>query len=128
MRENDLKWNKPWILQRADPYVYRHVDGSYYFTAFVPAYDSIVLRHADTLEGLVGAGETVVWRKHKSGPMSEHIWAPELHFLDGKWYLYFAGGEAENIWEIRPYVLECADEDPLTGRWIEKGRKTGVFF
>ena len=77
MRENDLKWNKPWILQRADPYVYRHVDGSYYFTASVPAYDSIVLRHADTLEGLVGAGETVVWRKHKSGPMSEHIWAPE---------------------------------------------------
>ena len=44
MRENDLKWNKPWILQRADPYVYRHVDGSYYFTASVPAYDSIVLR------------------------------------------------------------------------------------
>lgn len=122
MRENDLKWNKPWILQRADPYVYRHVDGSYYFTASVPAYDSIVLRHAETLEGLVGAGETVVWRKHKSGPMSEHIWAPELHFLDGKWYLYFAGGEAENIWEIRPYVLECADEDPLTGRWIEKGK------
>ena len=23
MRENDLKWNKPWIMQRADPYVYR---------------------------------------------------------------------------------------------------------
>ncbi|MDE6883069.1 MAG: family 43 glycosylhydrolase, partial [Lachnospiraceae bacterium] len=72
--------------------------------------------------GLAEAEETVVWRKHKSGPMSEHVWAPELHFLDGKWYLYFAAGEADDIWEIRPYVLECGDVDPITGRWIEKGK------
>lgn len=39
--------------------------------------------------------------------MSKHIWAPELHYLEGKWYIYFAGGEEEDIWKIRPYVLEC---------------------
>ena len=33
-----LKFNEPWILQRADPYVYEK-DGWYYFTASVPAYD-----------------------------------------------------------------------------------------
>ena len=38
----ELLYNKPWILQRADPYVYRHTDGTYYFTASVPAYDGIV--------------------------------------------------------------------------------------
>lgn len=38
-----LKFNEPWILQRADPYVYEK-DGWYYFTASVPAYDSIVLQ------------------------------------------------------------------------------------
>lgn len=122
MSESGVRWNEPWILQRADPYVYRHVDGAYYFTASVPAYDSIVLRRADTLAGLAEAEETVVWRKHESGPMSEHVWAPELHFLDGKWYLYFAAGEAEDVWEIRPYVLECQDADPLTGCWTEKGK------
>ena len=53
--------------------------------------------------------------------MSEHIWAPELHYLFGKWYLYFAGGEKEDVWKIRPYVLECADEDPLAGTWKELG-------
>ena len=31
-----LKFNEPWILQRADPYVYEK-DGWYYFTASVPA-------------------------------------------------------------------------------------------
>ena len=41
---SELLYNKPWILQRADPYVYRHTDGTYYFTASVPAYDGIVLR------------------------------------------------------------------------------------
>lgn len=121
MDEKKLKFNEPWILQRADPYVYRHTDGRYYFTASVPAYDAVVLRRAGSLAGLAGAEETAVWKKHKEGPMSEHIWAPELHYLDGKWYIYFAAGEKDDVWKIRPYVLECADADPMTGKWVEKG-------
>ena len=81
-----LHYNKPWIMQRADPYIYRHVDGVYYFTASVPTYDSIVLRRSYTLEGLQTAEEKEIWHKHESGIMSEHVWAPELHYLDGKWY------------------------------------------
>ncbi len=111
----------PWIMQRADPYVYRHSDGTYYFTASVPAYDSIVLRKSHSLNGLSTSAETVIWKKHASGPMGAHIWAPELHYLENKWYIYFAAGNAESPWHIRPYILECADEDPLTGTWVEKG-------
>ena len=122
MNRTELKYNEPWILQRADPYVYRHVDGMYYFTASVPAYDGIVLRKSAALFGLADAEETMVWKKHENGPMSAHIWAPELHYLNGKWYLYFAGGEKEDVWKIRPYVLECADEDPVTGTWRELGK------
>lgn len=122
MNEATLRYNEPWILQRADPYVYKHTDGYYYFTGSIPAYDCIALRRAKTLAELPEAEEVVVWRKHESGIMSEHIWAPELHYLEGKWYLYFAGGEKEDVWKIRPYVLECADENPLTGKWVEKGK------
>lgn len=68
-----LKFNEPWILQRADPYVYEK-DGWYYFTASVPAYDSIVLRRAKKLADLPQAEEVVIWKKHESGPMSKHIW------------------------------------------------------
>lgn len=118
----ELKYNQVWIAQRADPYVYRHTDGMYYFTASVPAYDRIVLRRAESLSALAEAKEHTIWVKHESGPMSEHIWAPELHHLDGKWYIYFAGGEKDDVWKIRPYVLECADEDPITGTWEEKGK------
>ncbi|MBC8572830.1 glycoside hydrolase family 43 protein [Jingyaoa shaoxingensis] len=118
----ELEYNKPWILQRADPYVYKHIDGTYYFTASIPAYDRIVLRHSDTLAGLKDAEEVRVWQKHDKGIMSEHIWAPELHYLNGKWYIYYAGGDIDDVWAIRPYILECADQDPMTGNWVEKGK------
>ncbi|WP_075680323.1 glycoside hydrolase family 43 protein [Roseburia sp. 831b] len=120
--DKTVKYNEPWIVQRADPYVYKHTDGTYYFTASVPAYDTIVLRSAKTLAGLAEAEEKVLWKKHESGPMSKHIWAPEIHYLFGKWYIYFAGGEMEDEWEIRPYVLECQGDNPMKDEWIEKGK------
>ena len=116
-----LRFAVPWITQRADPYVLRHTDGKYYFTASVPAYDRIVLRCSDTLGGLADAEEKTLWHCHESGAMSKHIWAPELHFVFGKWHIYFAGGEKEDIWKIRPYVLECEGSDPMTGQWRELG-------
>lgn len=120
--EKILKYNEPWILQRADPYVYRHTDGWYYFTASIPEYDRIVLRRAKSLAELPGAREVTIWRKHESGPMSIHIWAPELHFVMGKWYIYYSGGDKDDIWEIRPYVLECQGMDPINDPWVEKGK------
>ncbi|MEJ5187734.1 MAG: glycoside hydrolase family 43 protein [Breznakiellaceae bacterium] len=117
----------PLIVQRADPWIYRHIDGYYYFTASVPEYDRIELRRSRTLAGLAEAPTKVVWWKHQKGPQSKHIWAPEIHYLDGKWYIYYAAGRAENIWHIEKYVLECEEEDPMTGLWYEKARiETGA--
>lgn len=118
--DNTFKFNEPWILQRADPYVL-YENGWYYFTASVPAYDTIVLRRSRTLEGLADAEEKVLWTKHESGPQSIHIWAPELHFLFGRWYIYYAGGDKDDVWEIRPYVLECTGSDPYEDPWAEAG-------
>ena len=113
--------NVPFISNRADPYVTRHDDGTYYFTASVPEYDRIILRKSDSLMGLREAPEKTVWKKHESGEMSAHIWAPELHRIGDAWYLYFAAGAAEDVWAIRPYVLECRAEDPMEGPWRELG-------
>ncbi len=110
-----------WIAQRADPYVCRAEDGTYYFTASVPAYDRIVLRSSRQLEDLAEAEEVTIWTKHDKGNMGNHIWAPEMHYLFGKWYIYFAAGDAEDKWRIRPYVLECQGSNPLTDPWEEKG-------
>lgn len=122
MGKKEIKYNDIWIGQRADPYVYRHLDGNYYFTGSLPEYDGIALRRAGSLAGLPDAEERVIWRRHEQGPMSIHIWAPELHYLFGKWYIYFAAGEKEDIWNIRPYVLECQGDDPVSDAWAELGR------
>ena len=122
--DSKLTFKKPWIMQRADPYVYKHTDGIYYFTATVPEYDRICIRCANSLSKLPEASEKEIWHKHWTGVMGHFVWAPEIHYLFGKWYIYFAAGEAEpdRIWEIRPYVLECQGKDPMNDPWIEKGK------
>ncbi|MDZ7692641.1 MAG: hypothetical protein U5K69_16185 [Balneolaceae bacterium] len=46
------RYTTPLILHRADPWVYLHSDGYYYFTATVPEYDRLEVRRAKTIEGL----------------------------------------------------------------------------
>lgn len=118
----ELEYNEIWIAQRADPYVYLHSDGNYYFTASLPDYRGIALRRARSLRELPRAEEVMVWHKHESGVMSYNIWAPELHYLNGRWYLYFAAGEKDDIFKIRPYVLQCEGDDPLKDNWVEMGK------
>ncbi|MBS4200502.1 family 43 glycosylhydrolase [Bacillus sp. FJAT-49732] len=120
--ETLLKYKNPLVEQRADPWVYKHTDGYYYFTGSVPAYDRIEVRRAKTLEGLSEAEPVTVWKKHESGPMSANIWAPEIHFVDGKWFIHFAAARADQIFDHRMYVLENASANPLEGEWIEKGQ------
>ncbi|WP_405731032.1 family 43 glycosylhydrolase [Streptomyces sp. NBC_01537] len=117
-----VTYTNPIAAQRADPFIYKHTDGYYYFTATVPEYDRIVLRRATTIQGLSTAPETTIWTKHASGVMGAHIWAPEVHYIDGKWYVYFAAGSTSDVWAIRMYVLETDAANPLTGTWTEKGQ------
>ena len=116
---------KAYIEQRADPYILRK-DGWYYFTASVPEFDRIVLRKARTLKELPDAVEKVVWVRHPQGPMSCNIWAPEIHFVDGKWYIYFAaartGADESGCYDHRIYALENESADPMEGSFVEKGR------
>jgi len=122
---------QPLIEQRADPYIYRHTDGYYYFTASVPQYDRIELRRAKTIEGLASAQTRDVWRKPDTGPYSELIWAPEIHFNQGAWYVYFAAAPSREIkdklFQHRMYAIRNANANPLEGQWEFMGQvDTGI--
>ncbi len=110
----------PLALQRADPYLYKH-NGKYYFTATCPKYDHIEIRCADTINGIATVQPRTVWTRHLSGIMACHIWAPEIHYIMGKWVIYFAAGELPDIWKIRPFTLVCKGNDPMTDDWEEGG-------
>ncbi|WP_145948774.1 family 43 glycosylhydrolase [Paenibacillus sp. Y412MC10] len=124
--ERNETYNNPVVEQRADPWVYKHTDGYYYFTASVPEYDRIEIRRSKTLQGLVEAEPVVAWRKYETGPLSANIWAPEIHFIQGKWYIYFAAARTtetnDGLFDHRMYVLENDSANPLEGTWTEKGK------
>lgn len=127
---SSITYKNPIVIQRADPYIYKHVDGYYYFIASVPKFDCIELRRARRIDELQEAETVVVWEKHSEGEMSELIWAPELHYINNKWYIYFAAAPDRKVTGItfnhRMYVIENESKNPLTGQWIEKGQiKTG---
>ena len=121
---------EPLIRQRADPHISRHADGLYYFTASVPEYDRIELRRAGSIAELPSAPTVDIWRKPDTGPYSELIWAPELHFNQDAWYVYFAAAPTREIknglFQHRMYALRNASSDPMQGAWEFMGEvKTG---
>ena len=122
MPKSEPSYNNPLVLQRADPMIVRADDGTYYFIATAPEYDRIELRKAQTINGLTKAIPVVVWRKQESGPMTYHIWAPELHRINNTWFIYFAAGHSDNRWKIRMFALSNKSDDPTTGTWIEEGQ------
>ncbi|WP_461218005.1 glycoside hydrolase family 43 protein [Lapidilactobacillus salsurivasis] len=117
---------QPIVLQRADPWVYLHTDGYYYFTGSVPGYQEIEVRRARTLAGLETAERVAVWHAHSTGLMSQLIWAPEILYLQGKWYIYFAAadqdGERDAQHHHRMFAIECDEASPMTAHWIERGQ------
>lgn len=52
---------------------------------------------------------------------SKDVWAPEIHRIDGKWYIYFAADDG-NTDNHQLYVLENSSEDPMEGEFVMKGR------
>lgn len=111
----------PLVPQRADPWVYRHDNGVYYFIASAPEFDRIELRESDTISGIANAEPKVIWRKHDKGPMSINIWAPELHRIDGVWYVHVAAGDVDRPGSIRMQVLANPSANPMQGEWQELG-------
>ncbi len=102
----------PWVLFKDGFYYYMNTTGrnlTVWKTRSIPD-----LRHAE---------KKVVWQPPAGGPYSKDIWAPEIHFLDGKWYIYFAADAGRNPTH-RIWVLENASSDPLQGEWVMKGQLT----
>jgi len=119
---SELPTASPLVEQRADPFITPPTDGMYYLTGSVPEYDRIVVRGASTLDGLTTARERTIWRRPATGKMGGYIWAPELHRIDGKWYIYFAAGDKDEPFRIRTYVLESPNADPRDGGWVLRGQ------
>ncbi len=121
-------YKTPFIIERADPHVYKHIDGTYYMTSSVPAYDLIELRSGKTLEELQTNPVKNIWYKHEKGEMSELIWAPEIHYVEGEFYIYFAAAHTQeqdprdHTFCHRMYAIKCKGQNPMKDLWVECGQ------
>ncbi len=102
----------------SDPQLFTH-NGSYYLT--VTRNDRITISRAASVTDLATAPETTVWRDTTASRCCG-IWAPEFHYLQGKWYGYYTATDHTNaVGNHRMHVIESAGSDPL-GPYTYKGQ------
>ena len=100
----------PWVFQYEDQYYVTHTTGN-----------NITLYRTEKMSALSSAASKVVWTPPAAGPNSSGIWAPEIHRVEGKWYIYYAADDGDNA-NHRMWVLENSSEDPFAGTWMDKGK------
>ncbi len=126
--QNTESFTNPLLSQGADPWVIQK-DGIYYYTH--TGGNRIELRSTPRMEELAGTAPLTIWTSPENQEYSKQLWAPELHFLDGKWYMYFAasydsGTENSLNENRRMFVLENSSSSPMNANWIFKGKVTDV--
>jgi GH43 family beta-xylosidase len=114
-------FTNPLLASGPDPWVAQK-DGFYYYMATTG--NNITIRKTAKMSELSTAPSFVVWTPRPNSDNTNNVWAPELHFLDGKWYLYYTAGPSNQgcCGGQRSWVLENTNADPTTGSWTEKGR------
>lgn len=104
------------VFDGADPW-FTEKDGYYYYCYSARNGINISRSRLLTKKGEV----KVVWKAPASGWNRSCIWAPELHFINGHWYIYYAAGESgpPYIYQ-RTGVLQSETDDPFSA-YIDKG-------
>ena len=102
----------PFVTQKDGFYYYMHTTGT-----------NLTIWKTATMSGLRTSTNRVVWTPSTQSDAAGNLWAPELYFFDGKWYIYYSAGPAgTNLGSQRIWVLENAAADPTTGTWTDKGK------
>lgn len=111
-------FTNPLLPTGPDPWVEYH-GGFYYYMNTTGT--NLTLWKTRNMADLGSAPKKVVWTPPATGPYSHDIWAPEIHFLEGKWYIYFAADAGTNQTH-RIWVIENSSADPFSGDWTFKGK------
>jgi GH43 family beta-xylosidase/putative hemolysin len=110
-------------VKAADPYL-TYYNGDYYLMGTTFA-NVLSMRKSPTLAGLATAPTVQIWQDATSS-RGANFWAPEMHLVSGRWYVYYSGAQvgAACCDTQRTHVLESAGTDPL-GPYTYRGMLTG---
>lgn len=123
-------FRNPVFMPMPDPYIWREETGQ--SVVYYPCKSNgSGVNLGKTNKLTVWGGTSEVWHCPKDGAIpawnNANLWAPEMHRIDGKWYIYYAAGRPTSetggsYGTQRTGVLECTSEDPTSGVWIDKGQ------
>ncbi len=102
-------FENPIAINGADPYVVHQ--GGYYYLTMTTGGDNLRIWRQKTLTSLGTGPGRVVWSPGTTGLTD--IWSPELHKLDGRWYIYYAAALNNDANLRRIYVLKSTTRSPL---------------
>jgi GH43 family beta-xylosidase len=111
------KFSNPLLAAAPDPWVEQKDD--WYYVTHTTA-NNLRLYRTKKMSDVKNAEVKTVWSPPSTGPNSEEIWAPEIHFIDNAWYFYYAADDGNND-NHRIWVLQNTFADPFTGTWEDKG-------
>ncbi|KAG4066153.1 hypothetical protein HA402_010355 [Bradysia odoriphaga] len=101
---SDINW--------PDPYAYLHTDGFYYMPR--SENNGLVLYRTQTLSNWRNAQQS---RIYTAGPGLGAVWAPEIHYIRGEFYIYVAM-ETDGLNENHSmYVLKANNANDPMGQW-----------
>ena len=103
-----VTFKNPILEKGADPFVVLF-EGKYYYV-YSRGDRSIEVSTADSIDKLNREGKTV-FAPEDGLEYSRELWAPEIHYLNGDWYLYVAADDGKNV-NHRMYVLKSKDGTP----------------
>ncbi len=102
------------VLAGADPSIVAH-DGAYYSVSSDE--NGVWVRKSTSLTTMAEGTIERIWTPAASGPLCCNVWAPEIQFIDGSWYIYFAADDGQNE-NHRMYGITALTDDPQ-GPWSD---------
>lgn len=105
------------VFKGQDPWV-TLVGGTYYYSGSHCGIADICVKSSRTLTGLASAPWVGIWNRGRAtDPNGSDIWKPQIHYIDGHWYVYYAADDGNND-DHRLFVLQARSDNPL-GRYVE---------
>ena len=95
-----------------DPWVIRHGDTYYYcYSSHRGVLGGVAVAELSSLDRIGKTKGEQVFTAPADTAYSCEYWAPELHYLNGEWYIYVAADDGNNETH-RMYVLKGTTQDP----------------
>ncbi len=103
----------PWIAREGQDFYFMSTEGN-----------RLVIRKTRNPGELHAATPVTVWTPPAHGPNAISVWAPELHRIDGRWFIYYtAAQDGHDDDDHRGiFVLENDGPDPTRGQWTDRGQ------